>query len=183
TTIYFQSFSRDALKQRGFSKDGKHDEDQIVVAMAVDNNGIPFHYKVLKGNTADSKTLVKFLIEMQKIYKTKDIIIVADKGISQNANLRYLEQKEYKYILQKRIDILGKEDKAFIVNKQGFVQENEYFTKSRFVQSIWAKNKNKKRYSHTFRKQFLYFSLSKQTLDKIKRQNFINKLQKKSIKG
>ncbi|MFL1059495.1 IS1634 family transposase, partial [Mycoplasmopsis synoviae] len=88
TTIYFQSFSRDALKQRGFSKDGKHDEDQIVVAMAVDNNGIPFHYKVLKGNTADSKTLVKFLIEMQKIYKTKDIIIVADKGISQNANLR-----------------------------------------------------------------------------------------------
>ncbi|MFL1072850.1 IS1634 family transposase, partial [Mycoplasmopsis synoviae] len=75
------------------------------------------------------------------------------------------------------------EDKAFIVNKQGFVQENEYFTKSRFVQSIWAKNKNKKRDSHTFRKQFLYFSLSKQTLDKIKRQNFINKLQKKSIKG
>ncbi|MFL0990430.1 IS1634 family transposase, partial [Mycoplasmopsis synoviae] len=62
-------------------------------------------------------------------------------------------------------------------------QENEYFTKSRFVQSIWAKNKNKKRDSHTFRKQFLYFSLSKQTLDKIKRQNFINKLQKKSIKG
>ncbi|MFL1028539.1 IS1634 family transposase, partial [Mycoplasmopsis synoviae] len=49
TSVYFQSFSRDALKQRGFSKDGKHDEDQIVVAMAVDNNGIPFHYKVLKG--------------------------------------------------------------------------------------------------------------------------------------
>ncbi|MFL0990433.1 IS1634 family transposase, partial [Mycoplasmopsis synoviae] len=102
-----------------------------------------------KGNTADSKTLVKFLIEMQKIYKTKHIIIVADKSISQNANLRYLEQKEYKYILQKRIDILGKEDKAFIVNKQGFVQENEYFTKSRFVQSIWAKNKNKKKDTHT----------------------------------
>ncbi|SYV93293.1 Transposase [Mycoplasmopsis synoviae] len=101
--------------------------------MAVDNNGIAFHYKVLKGNTTDSKTLVKFLIEMQRIYKTKDIIIVADKGIIQNANLRYLEQKGYKYILQKRIDILGKEDKAFIVNEQGFVQENEYFTKSRFV--------------------------------------------------
>ncbi|VEU73119.1 transposase domain-containing protein (plasmid) [Mycoplasmopsis gallopavonis] len=183
TTVYFQSFSRDGLRKRGFSKDGKHDEDQIVVAMAVDNNGIPFHYKVFEGNTGDSKTLVKFLIEMQRIYKTKDTIIVADKGISQNANLRYLEQKGYKYIVQKRIDILGKEDKAFIVNDQGFVQENDYFTKSRFVQSIWAKNKNKKRYSDTFRKQFVYFSPSKQTLDKIKRQNLINKLEKKSING
>ncbi|VEU71249.1 Uncharacterised protein [Mycoplasmopsis glycophila] len=36
---------------------------------------------------------------MQRIYKIKDTIIVADKGISQNANLRYLEQKGYKYIV------------------------------------------------------------------------------------
>ncbi|MFL1028566.1 transposase, partial [Mycoplasmopsis synoviae] len=94
----------------------------IVVAMAVDNSVIAFQYKALKGNTADSKSLVRFLIEMQRIYKKKDTIIVADKGIGQNANLRYLQQKGYKYILQKRIDILGKEDKPFIVNKQGFVQ-------------------------------------------------------------
>ncbi|APJ38812.1 transposase [Mycoplasmopsis pullorum] len=171
------------MRQRDFSKDGKYDEDQIVVAMVIDNNGIPFHYKVFEGNTADSKTLVKFLVEMQKIYKTKDTIIVVDKGISQNANLRYLEQKGYKYIVKKHIDILGKEDKEFIVNDQGFVQENDYFTKSRLVQSVWAKNKNKKRYSDSFRKQFVYFSPSKQPLDKIKRENLINKLEKKSING
>ncbi|VEU71252.1 Transposase [Mycoplasmopsis glycophila] len=51
------------------------------------------------------------------------------------------------------------------------------------VQSVWTKNKNKKRYNDTFRKQFVYFSPSKQTLDKIKRQNLINKLDKKSING
>ncbi|AQT41432.1 Mobile element protein [Mycoplasmopsis synoviae] len=48
---------------------------------------------------------------MQRIYKTKNTIIVADKAISQNANLRYLKQKGYKYILQKRIDILEKKIK------------------------------------------------------------------------
>ncbi|MFL1005855.1 IS1634 family transposase, partial [Mycoplasmopsis synoviae] len=95
-------------------------------------------------NTAHSKTLVKFLMKMKRIYKTKDTIIVPDKTISQNGNLKYLKQKTYKYILKKHIDILGKKDKAFIVNEQGFVQENKYFSKSRFVESIWGKNKNKK---------------------------------------
>ncbi|MFL1038971.1 IS1634 family transposase, partial [Mycoplasmopsis synoviae] len=53
----------------------------------------------------------------------------------------------------------------------------------RFVQSIWAKNKNKKIDSDTFTKQFVYFSPSKETLYKIKRQNFINKLEKKCVNG
>ncbi len=61
TTIYFQSFSRD----------GKHDEDQMVVAMAVDNNGIPFHYKVLKWNTAHCQNSCEIFNENAKNLQNK----------------------------------------------------------------------------------------------------------------
>ncbi|MEA4205934.1 IS1634 family transposase [Mycoplasma sp. 1199] len=181
TTVYFESFSRKGVRQKGFSKDGKHDEDQIVIAMATDNNGIPFHYKIFEGNTADSQTLIKFLIEMERIYKIKDVSIIADRGISQNANLRFLEQKGYKYIVQKRIDNLSEADKKFIIEDKDYMLEHEMFSKSRFVESVWANNRKKKRFNQTLRKQIVYFSPAKEKLDRIKRAFSISKYEKKSI--
>ncbi len=46
TTTYFETFSREGYKKPGYSKDGKFKEDQIVIGMATDENGIPLHYKI-----------------------------------------------------------------------------------------------------------------------------------------
>ncbi|WP_435129025.1 hypothetical protein ACR82Z_03810 [Mycoplasma sp. 6243] len=35
TTIYFESFDKDGIRQSGFSKDGKFKEDQIVLAISM----------------------------------------------------------------------------------------------------------------------------------------------------
>ncbi|MFV8476543.1 IS1634 family transposase, partial [Mycoplasma sp. BRA290] len=67
TTAYFETFSRDGYKKPGYSKDGKFKEDQIVIGLATDSNGIPVHYKVFPGNTADSSTFIPFILELQKI--------------------------------------------------------------------------------------------------------------------
>ncbi|MBD5789037.1 transposase [Mycoplasma synoviae GX11-T] len=175
TTVYFESFTREGLRKNGFSKDGKHNEDQVVIAMAVDNNGIPFHYKVYSGNTADSKTMINFMLEMQKLYNVSNSIIIADRGLNNNANLRFLEQKGFKYIFQKRINNLSEENRKFIVTDSGYIFNNQLFSKEQFVDSIW----NKKRLNGCIRKQIVYFSPAKQTLDRMKRMNFISKISKK----
>ncbi len=48
TTTYFETFSREGYKKPGYSKDGKFKEDQIVIGMATDENGIPLHYKIFQ---------------------------------------------------------------------------------------------------------------------------------------
>lgn len=179
TTVYFESFSRNGIRNKGFSKDGKHNEDQIVIAMATDNNGIPFHYKVFPGNTADSQTLITFLVEMKKIYNIKDVVVIADRGLSQSANIRFLEQKGYKFIFQKRIDNLNAESRNFIVQDKDYMCINNIFSKERIIESSW----NKKRFNGNYRKQIVYFSPSKETLDKVKRKNLIDRINKKSING
>ncbi|RIV16881.1 IS1634 family transposase [Mycoplasmopsis gallopavonis] len=176
TTIYFESFERKGIRKKGFSKDGKHNEDQVVIAMSVDSNGIPFYYKVFPGNTADSKTMIDFLVEMKKIYNISNLTIVADRGLNNNANLRFLEQKGFKYIFQKRIDTLNEEGRNFIVEDKDYMYKNEIFSKERYVDSVW----NKKRFNGEIRKQIVYFSPAKQTLDRIKRLNFLSKIDKKS---
>ncbi|VEU58255.1 IS1634 family transposase [Mycoplasmopsis gallinacea] len=179
TTVYFESFTREGIRKNGFSKDGKHNEDQVVIAMAVDENGIPIHYKVFPGNTADGKTMLSFVLELQSIYKIKDITIVADRGINNNANLRFLEQKGIKYIFQKRLDTLSIGMKKFILEDKHYVFRDEMFWKEQIVESVWNKN----RFNGKYRKWCVFFSPGKKTLDKLKRNNFIDKLNKKTVNG
>ncbi|APJ38203.1 hypothetical protein BLA55_00675 [Mycoplasmopsis pullorum] len=179
TTVYFESFTRKGIRKNGFSKDGKHNEDQVVIAMAVDWNGIPLHYKVFPGNTADGKTMLSFVLELQFLYKINDITIVADRGINNNANLRFLEQKGIKYIFQKRLDTLSNEMKKFILQDENYTFRDDFFWKEQMVESIW----NKKRFNGQYRKWCVFFSPGKRTLDKLKRNNFIDKLNQKAING
>ncbi|TQC51238.1 IS1634 family transposase, partial [Mycoplasmopsis mucosicanis] len=93
TTSYFETFKRGNFRKPGFSKDGKFKEDQIVIGLITDENGIPLHYKVFPGNTADSSTFISFMLELEKYYGIKNVTIIADKGMSVNRNIRFLEDK------------------------------------------------------------------------------------------
>ena len=47
TTIYFESFDEDELKRNGFSKDHKHNQPQVLLALMVTTEGLPVDYDVL----------------------------------------------------------------------------------------------------------------------------------------
>ncbi|WP_429977050.1 IS1634 family transposase, partial [Mycoplasmopsis bovis] len=96
TTTYFETFSREGYKKPGYSKDGKFKEDQIVIGMATDENGIPLHYKIFPGNVTDSNTFIPFMLEIADIYEVNSVTIIADKGMSVNRNIRFLESKNWK---------------------------------------------------------------------------------------
>jgi len=57
TTLYFESFCEDDLRKRGFSKENKVREVQVVLAMAVSREGLPLSYELFPGNTWEGRTL------------------------------------------------------------------------------------------------------------------------------
>ena len=45
TTLYFESFTEDELKQNGFSKDHKFGQSQVLLTLMVTQQGIPIGYE------------------------------------------------------------------------------------------------------------------------------------------
>ncbi|MDJ1649026.1 IS1634 family transposase, partial [Mycoplasma phocimorsus] len=119
STVYFESFVREGLRVPGYSKDGKFKEDQVVIGMATDENGIPIMLKVFRGNTADCNTFIPFIVEMKKTYNLKKVTIIADKGMSINRNIRFLEANGIDFIISYRLKTSSKEFKEFALNKLG----------------------------------------------------------------
>ena len=57
TSLYFESFQQEGLMQNGFSKDGKHNQAQIILSILVTKQGLPVGYQVYSGNTFEGNTL------------------------------------------------------------------------------------------------------------------------------
>lgn len=59
TTLYFDSEKEieGTLRQKGFSKDGKIGQTQIVLGLLVDKNKLPVGYRIYKGNKYEGHTL------------------------------------------------------------------------------------------------------------------------------
>ncbi|WLP85164.1 IS1634 family transposase [Mycoplasma seminis] len=179
TTMYFESFSRLGLRHSGYSKDGKFKEDQVVVGMATDENGIPIHIETFKGNTADSKTFIPFVLEMSKIYEIKNVTIIADKGMSTSSNIRFLEQKGINYIISYRLKSGAKSFKDFVLDESNYVGDENFKYKEETIVSLY----NKKRPNGKLRRRIVTFSKKRALKDKADRQNLIdnfNKLKNKN---
>ncbi len=114
------------LRQKGVSKE--HRPEPIVsMGLLIDNNGIPIGYKLFKGNTHDSKTLIPILNEIKAKYGLKRIILTADKGLNSRENLGYLKQQGDGYIVSQQIRRSKKEFMDEITNTEGYVYLNSDF--------------------------------------------------------
>ena len=88
--------SRCLLMKWGHCKEGYR--NHIVLAIVVNNNGLPFYWEVLPGGTADATTIVWLLERMRKRFKVKSTTLVFDRGMVSDDNLTLLEGDEIKYI-------------------------------------------------------------------------------------
>jgi hypothetical protein len=91
TSSYFEDSSC-PLAKFGLSRDHRRDKKQIVLALAVTKKGFPFYWRVLEGNTADSKTVKGLLGEFEKRFKIKRSCLVMDKGLVSQANIEKRER-------------------------------------------------------------------------------------------
>jgi transposase len=103
TTLYFESFKDDSLRQFGFSKDHKFQEVQVVLALIVTKEGMPIAYEVFPGNTFEGHTLIPTIEKMRKRFSIDRMIVVADSGMMNHNNIQALENIGCEYMLGARI--------------------------------------------------------------------------------
>ncbi|WP_426461477.1 IS1634 family transposase [Mycoplasma hafezii] len=178
TTTYFESFVRDGLRYPGYSKDGKFKEDQVVIGMATDINGIPIHFKVFKGSTADCKTMIPFMLEIMSIYKIQNVTIIADKGMSINSNIRFLEQHKINYIISYRLKTSSKKFKEYVLDESDYIEKNNI----KFKEMTYASLFKSKRPNGEVRKRIITFSESRAAKDREDRKTLINNFNKRKNK-
>lgn len=58
TTLYFEIDQEDELRKTGFSKEGKHQNPQIVLGLLVSKNGYPLAYEIFEGNKFEGHTML-----------------------------------------------------------------------------------------------------------------------------
>ena len=96
TTLYFESFTEDtgedAIKKNGYSKDGKFNQPQVVLALLVTKQGLPIGYKAYSGDTFDGHTILPVLQEVQEHYEIDNIVFVADSGMFNKTNLEEFDR-------------------------------------------------------------------------------------------
>lgn len=92
TTLYFESFTEDEFKRNGYSKDGKFNQPQVVLALFVTKSGLPIGYKAFAGDTFDGHTLIPALQEIEEHYNIDKIVVVADSGMFNKDNLEEFEK-------------------------------------------------------------------------------------------
>jgi transposase len=103
TTLYFEASDEDDLRKTGFSKDGKHQQPQIVLGLLVSENGYPLDYEIFEGNKFEGHTMLPVVKAFSDKYKMKQLIIVADAGLMSNRNINELTEEGYAFIIGGRI--------------------------------------------------------------------------------
>ncbi|HLV08901.1 MAG TPA: IS1634 family transposase [Halanaerobiales bacterium] len=130
TTIYFQIDDEDEIRKRGFSKEGKHQNPQIVLGLLVSVDGYPLAYEIHEGNKFEGHTMLPVIDKFKAKYKLEKLVIVADSGLMSNSNINDLQEKGYEFILGARIKNENKAVKEKILsldltNGQSDVVEKE----------------------------------------------------------
>lgn len=108
TTLYFEAFDEDDTRKIGFSKDNKHQQPQIVVALTVTSSGIPLHLRMFEGNTFEGHTMLPCIEAIRKKHDLGDVVVVADSAMLSVDNLGALEDKRLRYIVGARLSSMKK---------------------------------------------------------------------------
>jgi transposase len=80
--------------KRGYSRDGRPDCKQVIVALVITPEGFPLAYEVLDGNTSDKTTLRGFLTQIEELYGQARRVWLMDRGVPTEAVLREMRAAE-----------------------------------------------------------------------------------------
>ena len=91
TTLYFESINSTELQDFGYSKDGKFNETQVVLAVLASKDGLPLAYEVFPGNTGEAKTMQVVLSQFIQKHKVKKVRVIADRAMFSNNNFQFFK--------------------------------------------------------------------------------------------
>jgi transposase len=150
TTLYFETDTSDDFRERGFSKDGKHAQPQVVLGLLVSRDGYPLSYSLFSGSQYEGRTMLPIVDDFVKRFKLDDFVIVADSGLMNKTNISLLESGGYKYIIGARIKNETEEVKQWILSLHkidGCFYELGKLPKSRLIVGYSENRAKKDRYN------------------------------------
>ncbi len=165
TTLYFEIEQEDDLRKTGFSKEGKHQNPQIVLGLLVSKNGYPLAYYVFDGKKFEGHTLLPTIDNFKEKYKLTQPVIVADAGLLSNSNIALLQQQLYQFILGARIKNETKQLQQKIVTENYTNGSSKVFSKADGTRLIVS------------------YSTSRATKDTINRERGLKRLEKQIKQG
>jgi transposase len=167
TTLYFESFQADELRDFGFSKDCKFKETQVVLALVTTTNGLPITYRLFPGNTYEGGTLLHMVQELTSEYSIKNILLVADRAMFNDDNLSKMEELGITYIVAARLKTLSKGLKSEILG-------DDYSAAVVGNELQWVNE-----FEHKNRRLIVSYSSSRAGKDAADRQRLVDRLTKK----
>lgn len=108
TTLYFESVTQDSLRDFGFSKDQKHHNVQVVLALVVDREGIPLAFDTFKGNLAETKTLIPVLQQLRSRFSVENVTVVCDRGLASEQNVQALQDAKFHFVIATKLRSISK---------------------------------------------------------------------------
>jgi transposase len=99
TDSYFEG-QKCELASAGRTKSNGFRKKRVVLSLLVNSSGYPFAWDILEDYTADVKTIKDLSVRWKREFKFKDneIVLVFDRGMVSDENLKHLELEKYKYI-------------------------------------------------------------------------------------
>jgi transposase len=100
TSTYFEGQCQEIPKAKhGYSRDGRPDCRQVVIALVVTSDGLPLAYEVLPGNTSDKTTLKAFIAKIEELYGKMRRVWVMDRGIPTAETLEEMRAEGIAYLV------------------------------------------------------------------------------------
>lgn len=173
TTLYFESFSEDELKQNGYSKDLKFNQPQVILALVATEEGLPLSYDLFPGACFEGHTLIPVLKKIRARYDLQHVIFVGDRGMLNEDNLKCLEEEKFQYIVGAKLRNVSKKLQEAILSEERYTlcENNEYFQR---IAIFDEKNNRKLLVSH---------SAKRAAKDKYDREKAVEKILKKLSKS
>lgn len=107
TSTYVYTGDDVGIRRFGHSRDRRGDLRQILLGLVTTKEGFPIAYQIFPGNRADCTTVPDVVRDLEKQFKIRQVVFVADSGMFSARTVRELEREEYrhKYILGIRTKI------------------------------------------------------------------------------
>jgi transposase len=149
TTLYFETDNSDDLRERGFSKDGKHSQPQVVLGLLASRDGYPLSYSIFNGAQYEGRTMLPVVEDFVTRFDLDDFVVVADSGLMNKKNRDLLDAAGYKYILGARIKNESQKVKDWILSlhKSEGVFNEKKINDTRLVVGYSSKRAKKDKYN------------------------------------
>lgn len=102
TSSYFEGDGVCELAAYGYSRDHRGDRTQVVLGLALSQEGFPVAHDLFAGNTADVRTVKDMATRLRDRFGFAEAVVVGDRGLLSAENAAALDELGLRYVLALR---------------------------------------------------------------------------------